>query len=151
MVTEKHKTNKSCLFCASEYHLEMILLPYMKSKISTSKFVIFTEKNLKKSLNTLLSKINLDENSKKEIRNIDWGNNNKSKFNKLEEYIKNNENINIIINGEFDFIEEINNNLKGKVNENVEIVDCFHIEDTNIDIKEIKNRYKYVLNTQKMQ
>ena len=34
MITKELETNKMCLFCASEYHLEMILLPYIKERIN---------------------------------------------------------------------------------------------------------------------
>ena len=54
MLTEKVVTNKMCLFCASDFHLEMILLPYIKEKIDEYKFVIFTKNDLEDTVNTLL-------------------------------------------------------------------------------------------------
>ena len=40
MITEEQCTEKTCLFCASDYHLEMILLPYIKERIDKNKIII---------------------------------------------------------------------------------------------------------------
>ena len=55
MITKEHETEKTCLFCVSDYHLEMILLPYI---IKKEKVIIFTEQELETTINTLLEKIN---------------------------------------------------------------------------------------------
>ena len=54
MLTEELDSKKICLFCASDYHLEMILLPYIKDKINDSKFVIFTQNNLEETVKKVL-------------------------------------------------------------------------------------------------
>ena len=33
MITKEHETKKYCCFYASDFHLEMILLPYIKNNI----------------------------------------------------------------------------------------------------------------------
>ena len=46
MVTKECNSEKKCCLYASDYHLEMILLPYIENKIDESNFVIITQKNL---------------------------------------------------------------------------------------------------------
>lgn len=150
MITKELETNKMCLFCASEYHLEMILLPYIKERINDSKFIIFTEKDLNETLNVLLTKINLDEKVKKQIKELNWKKEDNLKFDELKKILKNNKEINIIINGEYNYIETVNNNIKPLINDNIKIIDCFHVGDPNVDIDDIKRNYKCILNTQKI-
>ena len=46
----------------SEYHLEMILVPFINSKIEEKENVVIeTEYDMNETLNTLLSKLNLKE------------------------------------------------------------------------------------------
>ena len=80
---------KTCAFYASDYHFEMISLPYINKKLDESKEVIvLTENNLKETIKTLVSKINLNEDKKVDILKIDWENNDLNKFKKTqkEEY-----------------------------------------------------------------
>lgn len=148
MITKEHKTEKTCLFCVSDYHLEMILLPYIKEKIDNSKFIIFTENNLEESIEILLTKINLEEKDKEKIKDINWKNTDDIK---LEQIQKNeNEKVNIIVNGSYNYIKLINNKIKRIVNKNTEIIDCFHIGDSNVDVSEISQEYKTILNTKKI-
>ena len=66
---------KTCAFYASDYHFEMISLPYINKKLDESKEVIvLTENNLKETIKTLVSKINLNEDKKVDILKIDWEN-----------------------------------------------------------------------------
>ena len=150
MITKELEENKKCIIYASEYHLEMILLPYIKERIEDEKFVIFTEKNMEETLDTLLTKVNLEKIIKEKIKNIKWMNDDEKNINKLQEYVKENKHINVVISGEFDYIKKINNKIKDIKNTNVEIIDCFHIEDPNVNIEEIISNYRYILNTQKI-
>lgn len=148
MITKEHETEKNCLFCVSDYHLEMILLPYIKEKIDNSKFIIFTENNLEESLEILLTKVNLEEKDKEKIKDIDWKNTDDIKF---EQIPKNeNEKINIIINGSYNYIKHINNKINRIINKNIKIINCFHIGDSNVDISEISQEYNTILNTRKI-
>ena len=150
MVTKEFKGNKKCIICASQYHLEMILLPYIKERVENEKFLIFTEKSLEETLETLLEKTNLEDEIKEKIKNIGWKDNDRKNIIKLQEYTNENEHINIVISGEFDYIKRINNKINRVKNANVEIIDCFHIGDPDVDIGEIRNTYKYILNTHKL-
>ncbi len=97
-VTNDKKIKKMCSFYASEFHLEMIILPYIEEKLKEGKTIkIITESNLEESIKVLLSRINIK--NKKEILKINW------KDNSLEN-IK--DNTVVIINGTERFVEEKN-------------------------------------------
>ena len=73
MIKENKREEKLCLFFASDYHFEMISLPYINKKLDESKEVIvLTENNLKETIKTLVSKINLNEDKKVDILKIDF-------------------------------------------------------------------------------
>lgn len=147
MITKEHYIRKTCLFCASDYHLEMILLPYIKERIDDSNIII-TENNLEESINVLLTKINLDEKYKEKIRGLNWKNTNDLKFEEINS-VKD-KNVNIIINGSYNYIELINNKIKEFVKRDIEIVDCIHIDDSDLNMTEISKKYESFLNTQKL-
>ena len=74
MITKENKLEKTCSFYVSEYHLEMILVPYINKKIEEKYNVeIITQKNLKDTVKTLMDKINLEEQRKNKILNLNWG------------------------------------------------------------------------------
>lgn len=148
MITKECYIKKTCLFCASDYHLEMILLPYIKERMDSSNIIIITENNLEESINVLLTKVNLDEKDKEKIKSLNWK---KTDDFKIEE-INNmkDKNINIIINGSSNYIESVNKKIKEVLRRDIEIVDCIHVLDSDIEITEISKKYEKILNTQKI-
>ncbi len=150
MITKDLNTNKMCLFCASDYHLEMILLPYIKERIDNSNFIILTENNLEETLETLLNRLNMDDKIKEKLWNLDWKDKNIKDIEYIKTKMKDNKEINIIINGEYDYIKTINEKIKELANEKVNIIDCYHVGDCNVDIDDIRKNYKCILNTQKI-
>ena len=148
MITKEQDINKKCLFCVSDYHLEMILLPYIIEKKDKYKTIVFTESNLEDSINVLLTKVNLKEEDKEIIKNIDWNKNDSLKVKQIEE-IKDNK-LNIIVNGSYEYIKLINKKLERIINKNIEIVDCFHIGNPDLDVLELSKKYNCILNTKKI-
>lgn len=146
MITEEYKKEKTCLFYASTYHLEMILLPYI---IKKEKVIIFTEQELETTINTLLEKINLNIEEKQKIKQINWKTEEENKIEEIKSFKEKQENITVIINGKKEYIEHINNKIKEIGNNNIEIIDCYKIGD--IDIEETRKKYKIILNTQKLE
>ena len=140
MITKEHKIKKYCLFYASDFHLEMILLPYIKKNIDKDKFLIFTQENLSESMKILLNRTNLDSDEKNMMLNLNWD----GKEN-LEE--KDLNNYTIIINGNNEYISEINDKIN-KINpDKINIIDCYSINDKNIEPQRIKEKYDDILNT----
>ena len=141
---------KTCAFYASDYHFEMISLPYINKKLDESKEVIvLTENNLKETIKTLVSKINLKEDKKVDILKIDWENNDLNKFKKINEDIKSKKDMVIFVKGKENYIKNINENIEKwtEKSKNVEIIDCYDMEEISQDMNNIMDQYKFTLKT----
>ena len=150
MITKESKLVKKCCLYASDFHLEMILLPYIKEGIDKSKFLIITQNDLSETIKILLDRVNIEKKHKKEILNLNWKKTNIEDLKYVKELINKNDDIHIIVNGDYKYINEINDNLILLYSNNVNIIDCFNINDKNIDLSEIKNNYNEVINTRKI-
>ena len=142
MVTKEHELKKICCFYVSEYHLEMILLPYIKNNLDKYKILIYTEENLLESVKLLLERINLSESEKEKILKLNWAG----------DALKNETNDNvkkiIIINGDINFIKKVNKQIEKR--KNLNIVDCYKVTDVNPEISSIRDNYDEILNTKKI-
>lgn len=144
-------SEKLCSFYVSNAHLVTMLIPYLSRKIKEgNNFIIFTQNNLENEVEMLLSKINIKEEEKQKIRNINWK---KSLYqeNVIKEKLENNiENFYIIINGNNKYVEKINEKVE-KLNEknekNVTIIDCYEVLQVNQEINKILNNHDKILNT----
>lgn len=143
------KKNKTCTFYASDYHFEMIILPYVNKKIDEdNNIVIFTQNNLKDSVDTLISRMTLNNDKKEKILNLDWKNNDLQKFNILKTYKKNNKKTIVFVKGTEDYIKSVNNNISNDIEEpNFKIIDCYPVDDLKNNMTEITNKYENYLNT----
>ena len=148
---KKQKTKeKTCTFYASDYHFEMITLPYIEQKLEEdNKIVILTENNLEETIKTLISRINLKENKKKSIFNINWKNDDLNKFKEIKKYIEKNENLIILIKGKENYIKNINENIEKWIEKNkkVKTIDLYDIEKLRKDLKNVMINYENVLST----
>lgn len=142
MITKECENKKYCCFYASDFHLEMILLPYIKRNINKDKFMIFTEENLSESMKILLSRTNLSQNEKKDMLDLDW---NKKKNNSFSEYDLNNSTI--IINGSSEYISNINEKIREINPTKVSIIDCYNINDNKLELERIQGNYDDILNS----
>lgn len=141
---------KTCAFYASDYHFEMISLPYINKKLDESKeIIVLTENNLKETIKTLVSKINLNEDKKVNILKIDWENNDLNKFKKINEDIKSKKDMVIFVKGKENYIKNINENIEKwtEKSKNVEIIDCYDMEEISQDMDNIMDQYKFTLKT----
>ena len=143
MFTKKQKINKYCCLYVSDFHLEMILLPYLKKKINNSKILIFTQTNLTESIKILLDKTNFNIEDKEKILNINCWNN----VNKNELYEEKGNEYTIVINGDIEYIMDINEKIKTINSEVINVVDCYNINNINIKSQYINENYKGTLNT----
>ena len=137
---------KLCLFFASDYHFEMISLPYISGKLKENKEVIMmTENDLDSSLSTVLGRINLKPEEKQKIVNINWKNNNEYKIKKLENEDK--EKV-IFIKGKETYINNVNKSINDLIcDENTQVIDCYDINEVQENIKEIAKGYSKILST----
>ena len=144
ILTQICKNLKSiCSFYASEWHLVTMLLPNLDQKINKGvKVTTILEKDLTKEMETLLTKLHLED--KKEIINIGWQ---KSNLEDIKQAVQNNDCI--IINGTKEFIEKAREEVENNLLENkiIEIIDCYDIEDCKYGIKDILDKHDKILNT----
>ena len=146
MITKENKIQKSCCFYASDYHLEMIILPYINKKIDEkAQVTIITEKNLSKTIETVVSKINLPEQRKQEILEIDWKNN---KNNQIGELINTKKEVAIFVIGSKKYIEKTNKEIDNinKI-ENINIVNSYNFQEVKNNMVEIVDKHKKVINS----
>lgn len=138
---KKDKTKeKNCLFFASDYHFEMISLPYINKSIKNNKEVIvISENNLENTINKLLLQVNLEDDEKDKILKIDWKNNDFDKFKEIKEADKEKRNTIVFIKGKENYIKNVNKNLENWIKDDnkIEIIDCYDINEIEENVEEI--------------
>ena len=145
----KNSKEKVCAFYVSDYHFEMISLPYIDKNLSKKDIIILTENNLEKTIETLISRMNFKEDKKRKIFQIDWKNNDMEKFKKIKEDADNNKEMIIFIKGKENYIKNINKNIEKwtEKTDNVKIIDCYDMEEISGKMNEIMDNYKILLST----
>ena len=146
MVTKERNIKEYCCLYANDFHLEMILLPYIKKRMNKSKIYIYTKENLSDTLKILLERVNLKAEEKNKILEIkNWDNEDIEKT-----YIENNKEYTIIINGDEEYKNRIKEKLKKIINNSniTNIVDCYNISNEKIEVCEIRKKYSKILNTE---
>ena len=82
----KNTKEKICAFYASDYHFEMMSLPYIDKKMGEKEeVIILTENNLEETMQKVLKSTNFKEEKKQQIINLNWKNNDLEKFKKMKE------------------------------------------------------------------
>ncbi len=138
MVVGDKRIDKMCSFYVSDFHLEMILVPFINKKIEENEEIIIkTQKNLKDTLEILLSKINIKEENKEKILDLGW---NVTENKKIEDKS------NVIIIGNKNYISEINNKIREKNITDITVIDCYKFEDIKDNMNSIMNNYTVNLN-----
>lgn len=149
MNKNQYTKDRTCAFYTSDYHFEMISLPYISKKIEEkNKVIILTENNLEETVYKLISNINLEDNKKKRLLDLNWKNKN------INDNINDITNLDyktiIIIKGKENYIKNINKDLEKILqnDSNVEIIDCYELEDISYKMDELMNNYTKILSTQ---
>lgn len=140
---------KVCSFFASDYHFEMITLPYIKESVEkNTKVIVFTENNLETTINKVLKGMNLDKKIKDKILNIGWGNKDSEKLEILKNANTENQDILILVKGKEQYVKNIENKFNEINNVNkTEIIDCYDINEIGQNTEKIAKNYNKVLNT----
>lgn len=149
MIKENERQEKVCLFFASDYHFEMISLPYINESLKKDKNVIVvTENDLKDSVNKLLTNINLNEKDKQKIEKIDWKSDDLNKFRQIKEADKDGKETIIFVKGNQSYINTVNKNIENWTDtDNVKVIDCYNINEVHDDVSEIAGKYAKILST----
>lgn len=141
---------KTCVFYVSDYHFEMIALPYINKSLDENKeVIILTENDLESTIKILISRMNLKEEKNRKILELDWKNNDLDKFKKIKECVETEKEMVIFIKGKENYIKNINSNIEKwtEKRKSIEIIDCYDMEEISDKLDEIMEEYKNILKT----
>lgn len=149
MTKENKRKEKLCLFFASDYHFEMISLPYINESLKESKnVIIMTENNLDNTVDKVLTNVNLAQEEKEKITKINWKNDDLSKFREIKNANENGKETVIFVKGKENYIENMNKNIENWINNNeIKVVDCYDINEIQDDVSDIAKKYNKILST----
>ena len=149
MVKESKNEEKLCLFFASDYHFEMISLPYINENLKKdNNVIIMTENDLENSVNKVISSINLNEEEKNRLNKIDWKNDELNKFKEVKNADKDGKELLIFVKGRENYINNMNKNIENWTNcSDVKIVNCYDINEIHDDVSSIAKKYDKILST----
>ena len=149
MIKENERKEKMCLFFASDYHFEMISLPYISKNLDKNKKVVMiTENNLEETVEKVLERTNLASEQKDKIIKIDWKNDDLNKFREIKSAKDDNKETVIFVKGKENYINNMNKNIENWVNINgVEIINCYDINEVKEDVSSIVKKYNKILST----
>lgn len=149
MVKENKSKEKLCLFFVSDYHFEMISLPYINENLKRNKKIIMvTENDLEGTVGKLLSNINLSKEEKDKITKIDWKNNDTNKFKEIKNANEEGKETIIFVKGRENYINNMNKNIDNWINvDDIKIVNCYDINEVYNDVSSIAKQYDKILST----
>ena len=150
MNIEEKTKEKTCAFYASDYHFEMLSLPYINKKLEeNNEIIIMTENDLNETINTFMSKINLEKTTKEKILNIDCEDNNLKKIKIIKQNSEKGKKTIIFIKGKEYYIKNVNENIGKWVekSENLETIDCYDINEIGNNLSTITDKYGKILMT----
>ena len=153
MENKKNNIEKICGFYVNDWHLAVMLLPYIKNEtIKNKKIITFLEENIEQNINTLLSKLNLEEKIKNKIQNIKWASTKAIKYSTIEKELRKYPDDNIIlVTGKREHIENINKSIEKYIKnnkiQNIKIINCYEVSGFNKNIREVLDCHDKILNT----
>ena len=140
------KMIKACNFYVSEWHLFAALLPYIRDELKQNhKIMVISQDKLEKGMKELVKKLNLKFENEKGLEDIEWLG---DEF-MLEMQSEVNP-VTIIVQGTYEFIKEINSYIEQKIQpiyEQLTIINCFEVYNTNTMLYNILDEHDYVFNT----
>lgn len=141
--------NKTCLFFASDYHFEMMTLPYITNKLNDNKkIIVLTDNDLEESIKKVLSGTNLNKKIEKQILEIDWNNNDLEKIKEIEKLNIQKKDAVVFIKGKENYIKKINKDINNIIkNQKMQIIDCFDINELEDNIDLVADKYEKILKT----
>ncbi len=133
---------KTCCFYASDWHLTVMLMPYISRKIEDCKIYMKFENSIEENISVLLEKLKIK--NKEKIKEISWnGEVNEDDFSQNEKIY--------IISGSEEYITEENNIIEKYYNnraDKIKVINCYEIlNQANLCGIINKYHYKRILNT----
>lgn len=155
MKENENNISRACSFYVNNWHLTTMLLPHIHKTINENQKVLtILESGIKNNIEELLSKINLKTEIENKILEIDWNSKTICKFseikNEIESLLKDVQAINIIVNGNEEYMKIANKNIdkviKNIFGKKITIINCYEVAKYK-DISTILDKYDFVLNT----
>ena len=150
MLENKNSKDKVCAFYASDYHFEMMTLPYISKQLDESKkVIILSENDLNATINVLMERTNLKTDKKEKILNLNWNNNDLEKFRTISENVKNQEETIIFVKGKENYINNVNKNIEKWIENDVnsKVINCYDIQEIGSEMNRIMENYGTILST----
>lgn len=160
----RNNIQKTCGFYVSEFHLVTMLLPHIVTEVEKgTKIDAILNQDIKNEIKEVVSRLNINDIVKAKVLNINWNKVNNKDFNSikyyLEDIIKYNKDIEIIINGTKKEIDIINKNIEYWIDMNIDrlseininIINCYEVSEFNSNINNILNEHEYIINTSGIQ
>lgn len=152
----KNEVRKICGFYVNECHLTTMILPYIHKEIEKENSIITILQNgINKNIEEILSKMNLNEALQNSILNIDWKSTKNLKYaivkKKIQNISKDKKDINILINGEKEYIETANKMIEKVINETnretqINILNYYDVTEFS-NVSEITKKHDFIINT----
>lgn len=145
---------KTCSFYASEYHLVTMLLPHIIQNVEENiEIKTFLQEELNENVNNLAGIINTEKLKQKILKNIAWNSKRELSYSVIKKELDKCKDriINIIINGNYDYVEQINQYIKKWLMKSdrqlvIEVNDCYMVEPS-LNYQKVISKHEYVLNT----
>lgn len=146
---------KICSFSVSNWHLITMLAPYLSKELENGhQICTFFETDMEEMMEEFLSKLTLNQETKEQLLNLNWKNNQGYKYAQVQEELNKepNKELLIVVNGNRNYIEKININIerwvkKNKIKSKISIINCYEVTQFNNHIKEILDGHHKILNT----
>lgn len=146
------RIEKVCNFYVSDWHMAVMILPFVSQEINSGKKVatIF-ENTIKENIETLLEKLNLK--NEQEIKNINWDSIPELQKKEIEEILQDEtQDIVIVISGSEMYIKDCDKKIEqyykeSHMNQQVKIVNCFEMTSIDGNISKVLHEHNKILNT----
>ena len=133
---------KICCFYASDWHLTVMLLPYIDKKLKENNSIYMRCQNsIEDKINALVNKLEIK--NKEEILRLNWNN-------KVAEDGDDSEKKIYIVSGDEQYIRSTNRIIENYYSNratSIKIINCYEITDNNLNKIVDENGYNVVLNT----
>ena len=150
MNKNQNTKEKTCAFYTSDYHFEMISLPYISKKMDqNNQVIILTENNLENTVSKLISNINLEQKKKEKLLGLNWKKSGINTIQRIHDNINLDSELIIIIKGKEKYIQNTNKSLENliQLNNNVKIIDCYNLEEISDKMDDLVSNYSKILST----
>lgn len=139
-MVENVEAQRYCSLYVNDMHLIVMLIPYIERELEKKeKIITILENDLENEIDTIVKKVNLGREKKNKIKRINWKKNLLSK-----EQIGEIKGETILIKGNYEFIQSVNEVLKTE--DNI-VIDCYDIDTFEQNSRTILEQHNAILNT----